>query len=103
MHYIFVIAKGNHMIKTKAMDAGKVGGNSPAPAALADTTRTRVGGTMPATAALPTMADQPAYMLQTPNAQMPATADTAALPLFSASAGYTDTGAQSTGDLGGAA
>ena len=93
------------MIKTKAIDAGKVGGNHPAPAPLADTTRTRVGGTMPATAPLPTMADQQPW-LTTQGASVP-TPDsgtlTESLPLFNAAGGFTDTGAQSTGDLGGAA
>ena len=91
------------MIKTKATDVGKVGGNSPAPAALADTSRQRVGGTLPTASALPTMSDQPAYMLQTPNALASATTETSTLPMFSASAGYTDTGVQHVGDLGGAA
>mgnify|MGYP000193207923 CR=1 FL=1 len=93
------------MIKTKATDAGKVGGNYPTPAPLADTTRTRVGGTMPATAPLPTMADQMPYLTAAPASV--ATPDSGpvaeSLPLFNASTGYTDTGAQSTGDLGGAA
>lgn len=93
------------MIKTKATQAGKVGGNHPAPAPLADTTRTRVGGQMPATDALPTMADQFPWL--TAGAASVATPDSAqateTLPLFNASTGYTDTGAQSTGDLGGAA
>ena len=91
------------MIKTKATDAGKVGGNYPAPAPLADTTRTRVGGQMPGTAPLPTMADSPAYMLQQPDAQVTQGAETGSLPLFNQVSGFTDTGAQSTGDLGGAA
>lgn len=93
------------MIKTKATDVGKVGGNSPAPAALADTSRSRPGGQMPATAALPTMADQMPYLTAAPAAvgRPDAGQTTDSLPLFSASTGFTDTGAQSSGDLGGAA
>lgn len=91
------------MIKTKATNAGKVGDNYPAGATLTGTEKTRVGGQMPGTAALPTMADMPAYMNQTPNAHVVTPQDSATLPLFNASAGYTDTGAQNTGDLGGAA
>ena len=93
------------MIKTKATDAGKVGGNFPAPAALADTSRSRVGGQMPATAALPTMADQMPYLTAaTASVGTPDSGSTTEnLPLFSAAGGFTDTGAQSTGDLGGAA
>lgn len=93
------------MIKTKATDVGKVGGNHPAGAPIGDTTRTRVGGTMPATAPLPTMADQQPW-LTVGGASVP-TPDSGpvaeSLPLFSPTAGYIDTGAQSTGDLGGAA
>lgn len=85
------------MIKTKGMEAGKVGSNYPAGATLTGTEKTRVGGEMPSTAPLPTMADQPAYMLQTPNAQVIVPQDSATLPLFSPSAGFTDTGATSTG------
>ena len=93
------------MIKTKATDVGKVGGNHPAPAALADTTRTRVGGQMPATAPLPTMADQMPYLTAAPaTVGTPDSGPTTeGLPLFNASTGFTDTGAQSSGDLGGAA
>jgi hypothetical protein len=82
------------MMKTKAMDAGKVGNNYPAGATLTGTEKTRVGGQMPGTAALPTMADMPAYMNQTPNAQVTVPQDAATLPMFNASAGYTDTGAK---------
>lgn len=82
------------MIKTKATNAGKVGDNYPAGATLTGTEKTRVGGQMPGTAALPTAADQPAYMNQTPNAQVTIPQDSATLPMFSASAGYTDTGAK---------
>lgn len=82
------------MIKTKAMDAGKVGDNYPMGATLTGTEKTRVGGQMPGTAALPTMADSPAYMNQTPNAQVTVPQDSATLPMFSESAGYTDTGAK---------
>ena len=85
------------MNKTKAMNAGKTGDNYPAGATLTGTEKTRVGGQMPQTAALPTMADQPAYMNQTPNAQVVTPQDSATLPMYNASAGYTDTGATSTG------
>lgn len=90
------------MIKTKGMEAGKAGSNYPAGATLTGTEKTRVGGQMPSTAALPTMSDQPAYMGQTPNAQVTIPQDSASLPMFSASAGFTDTGVSNTGDLGGA-
>jgi len=53
------------MIKTKGMDAGKVGDNYPVGATLTGTESTRVGGQMPARAPLPTMADMPAHMNQT--------------------------------------
>ena len=85
------------MNKTKAMNAGKTGDNSPVGATLTGTEKTRVGGQMPQTAALPTMADQPAYMNQTPNAQVVTPQDSATLPMFNPSAGFTDTGATSTG------
>jgi hypothetical protein len=91
------------MIKTKATNAGKVGDNYPAGATVTGTEKTRVGGQMPDTAALPTMADMPAYMNQTPNAQVTTPQDSATLPLFNVGAGFSDTGAQSSGDLGGAA
>jgi len=93
------------MIKTKGMEVGKVGGNAPAGSTLTGTEKTRVGGTMPGTAALPTMADQMPYLTATPTSVgRPDAGQTAeSLPLFSASTGFTDTGAQSTGDLGGAA
>ena len=85
------------MIKTKGMEAGKAGSNYPAGATITGTEKTRPGGQMPITATLPTMADQPDYMLQTPNAQVTVPQDSATLPMFNASAGFTDTGATSTG------
>ena len=85
------------MIKTKATAAGKVGDNYPMGATLTGTEKTRVGGQIPATAPLPTMADQPAYMNQTPDAHVVTPQDTATLPLFNVSTGYSDTGATSTG------
>ena len=85
------------MIKTKGMEAGKAGSNYPAGATLTGTEKTRVGGQMPATAALPTMADQVDYMLQTPNAQVTIPQDSASLPMFNVSTGYSDSGASSTG------
>jgi hypothetical protein len=62
-------------------------------ATLTGTEINRAGGVMPGTAALPTMADQPAYMSQTPNAMMPNPADSASLAMFSPTQGFTDTGA----------
>lgn len=93
------------MIKTKGMEAGKVGNNYPAGATLTGTEKTRAGGQMPGTAALPTMADQDPWLTAAPaSVGRPDAGQTAeSLPLFSATAGFTDTGAQSTGDLGGAA
>lgn len=90
-------------MKTKGTDIGKVGGNHPAGAPIGDTSRSRVGGTIPATAPLPTMADQMPYLTATPSVNMPVTQNTDSLGILSPSAGYTDTGASSTGDLGGAA
>ena len=80
------------MIKNKE-NVGKIGDNHPTGATVVGTEMTRVGGQIPATAALPTMADQPAYMLQTPNAQMPSPQDSATLPMFNPTTGYHDSGA----------
>lgn len=91
------------MIKTKGTAAGKVGNNYPAGATLTGTEKTRAGGQIPATAPLPTMADQRPHLLATPDAMMPSPQDSATLPMFNGTTGYTDTGAQNTGDLGGAA
>jgi hypothetical protein len=86
------------MNKTKATTAaGKNGQNFPAGATLTGTEQTRVGGQIPATAALPTMADQPAYMNQTPNPQVTVPQDTSTLPMFNETAGYSDSGASSMG------
>jgi len=82
------------MIKTKATAAGKVGDNYPVGATVTGTEKTRVGGQMPATAPLPTMADQPAYMNQTPNAHVTIPQDSSSLPMYNASTGYSDTGAK---------
>ena len=82
------------MIKTKATAAGKVGDNYPAGATVTGTEKTRVGGQMPTTAPLPTMADMPAYMNMTPNAQVTVPQDSATLPMFNGTTGYTDTGAK---------
>ena len=49
---------------------------------------------MPTTAPLPTMADMPAYMNMTPNAQVTVPQDSATLPMFNGTTGYTDTGAK---------
>jgi len=89
------------MIKTKGMEAGKAGSNYPAGATLTGTEKTRPGGQMPTMASLPTMADQPAYMNQTPNAQVTIPQDSMTLPMFGETAGYND-GAAHMGDLGGA-
>ena len=91
------------MIKTKGTDAGKVGDNYPMGATVTGTEKTRVGGQMPATAPLPTMADQQPWLTVGGNANMPSTQDTATMPLFNVGAGFSDTGASSTGDVGGAA
>lgn len=85
------------MIKTKGMEAGKAGSNYPAGATLTGTEKTRVGGEMPMMASLPTMADQPDYMNQAPNAQVTIPQDSSTLPMFNVAAGFTDTGATSTG------
>lgn len=91
------------MIKTKATNAGKVGGNYPAGETITGTEKTRVGGQMPSTDPLPTMADQFPWLTATASAQTTTAQDTQTLSMFNPSAGYTDTGASSTGDLGGAA
>lgn len=91
------------MIKTKATDAGKVGDNYPIGATLTGTEKTRVGGQMPATAPLPTMADQQPWLTVGGSANMPNPKATDDLPLFNVTPGFTDTGASSTGDVGGAA
>jgi hypothetical protein len=88
------------MIKTKGMEAGKVGSNYPAGATLTGTEKTRVGGQMPTTAPLPTMADQVDYMLQTPNANVTVPQDSMTLPMFSVATGFSD-GAAHMGDMGG--
>jgi hypothetical protein len=100
---IFLAKKGNHMMKTKGTDVGKVGGNHPAGATLTGTEKTRVGGQMPATAPLPTMADMLPHLTATPNAQVVVPQDSTTLPMFNGTQGYTDTGVTNTGDLGGAA
>jgi hypothetical protein len=84
------------MNKTKAMNAGKTGDNSPAGATLTGTEKTRVGGQMPAVAPLPNAHYQP-YMYETPNAHVVTPQDTASLPMFNPSTGFTDSGASSTG------
>jgi len=89
------------MITTKGTNIGKPGGNSPM-TMPGDTSYQRVGGQIPAVDALPTMADQMPYLTATPSAKVPNTQDSATLPLFSPSAGNTDTGVGHSGDLGGA-
>lgn len=84
------------MIKTKGMEAGKAGGNYPAGATLTGTEKTRVGGQMPPVAPLPSAHYQP-YMYQTPNAHVTVPQDSATLPMFNASTGFSDTGATHTG------
>lgn len=90
------------MMKTKATDIGKVGGNTPVGAQIGDTSRSRVGGQMPPTQALPTMADQQPWLTVGGQAQMPSTQETSTLPMFNATGGNTDTGVGHSGDLGGA-
>ena len=82
------------MIKTKATAAGKVGDNYPVGATVTGTEKTRAGGQMPATAPLPTAADLPAYMGMTPNAQVVVPQDSATLPMFNGTSGYSDSGAK---------
>lgn len=90
------------MNKIKGTEAGKVGGNSPIGATVGDTSRSRAGGQMPSTAPLPTMADQQPWLTVGGSVTMPTTQETGTLPMFSATAGNTDTGASSSGDVGGA-
>lgn len=89
-------------MKTKGMEMGKVGGNSPAGGFPTGTDKTRMGGEMPAVAALPTTQSLP-YLTGTPMAAMTVAQATDDLAIFTPMMGNTDTGAQSTGDLGGAA
>lgn len=75
---------------------------------MGDTSKPPVSVKLPAVASvgLPPMASQfmGAGMAVNPNANAPANAQaTESLAMFNTSAGYTDTGASSTGDLGGAA
>ena len=75
---------------------------------MGDTSKPPVSVKLPAVAAvgLPPMASEfmGAGMAVNPNATAPVqTQDTQSLPMFSATAGYTDTGAAHAGDLGGAA
>ena len=75
---------------------------------MGDTSKPPVSVKLPgvATVGLPAMASEfmGAGMAVNTNANAPvATQATESLAMFNASAGYTDTGASSTGDLGGAA
>lgn len=84
------------------------GGATHVSAPLGDTSRAPVHVSLPAVASvgLPPMASEfmGAGMSINANANAPAaTQATDDLAMFNASAGYTDTGASSTGDLGGAA
>ena len=59
--------------------------------ALGDTSRKPVAGHLPATDALPTsVATSFPYMLETPNANMPAVADSMSEPMYNPTQGYTD-------------
>lgn len=89
-------------MKTKGTDIGKVGGNYPRGAVMPDTSRERPRGEVPPTAALPTMGDQFPWLTAAPSASVPVTQETSTLPIFSPSAGNTDTGVGHSGDLGGA-
>lgn len=76
--------------------------------AMGDTSKPPVSVTLPSVPAvgLPAMASEfmGAGMSVNANANsLPATQATDSLAMFNASAGYTDTGARSEGDLGGAA
>ena len=71
--------------------------------AMGDTSKPPVSVQLPSAGPLPTAADNRSYMYETPNANVVTPQDSQTLPMFNESVGYTDTGASSTGDLGGAA
>ena len=89
-------------MKTKATQAGKVGGNYPAGAPIGDTSRSRVGGQMPNVAPLPGMGESLPWLTGNASASMPSTQATETLPIFNQVPGNTDTGVGHSGDLGGA-
>ena len=70
---------------------------------MGDTSKPPVSVTLPSAGPLPTATDNRSYMYETPNAGVGTPQDGQSLPMFNVSAGYSDSGASSTGDLGGAA
>jgi hypothetical protein len=84
------------MNKTKATGMGKTGGNSPAGATLTGTDKTRVGGQIPAVGALPAAGSQFPYLAGAQTLDMPNPQDSATLPMFNVSEGFSD-GAGHTG------
>lgn len=85
------------MNKTKATPMGKTGGNSPAGATLMGTEKTRVGGQIPAIPPLPAAGSQfPGLAAGAPTLDMPNPQDSATLPIFNVSEGFSD-GAGHTG------
>lgn len=72
-------------------------------AAMGDTSKPPVSVKLPSAGALPTAADNRSYMYETPNAHVVAPQDSQSLPMFSTTAGNTDSGVSHQGDLGGAA
>jgi len=87
------------MTKTKATAMGKVGGNSPAGTTLTGTDKNRVGGQIPAVGALPAQGSQfPGLAPGAPTLDMPNSQDSATLPMFNVSEGYSD-GAGHTGAM----
>ena len=90
------------MIKTKATDMGKTGGNVPAGETLVGTDRNRVGGQIPATPPVPAQASAFGYLAGAPALAMPNPQDSQTLPMFNESTGFSDTGVSHTGDVGGA-
>lgn len=75
---------------------------------MGDTSKPPVSVKLPAVASVGLPASASEFMgagmsVNTNANSLPVTQDTQTLPMFNTSAGYTDTGASSTGDLGGAA
>ena len=68
-----------------------------------DTSRKMPSVQLPSGGPLPTAADNRSYMYETPNANVTTPKDSESLAMFNASAGYSDSGARSEGDKGGAA
>ena len=68
-----------------------------------DTSRKMPSAQLPSAGPLPTAADNRSYMYETPNAQVTTPQDSESLAMFNATQGYSDSGARSEGDKGGAA